>query len=169
MMRINVGCCDLPLPREDGWINVDISTSPHIRADIVADCRDLTTTFGYDEADEIYAGHFVEHLTPTEAEEWVAMCYKVLKPGGILGFVTPDFDYIVKDYLAGNITLERMNNLYIYSYDQESHHASMWNVEEQKNLLARHGFVDIVEIDRMNDPRLAFGVEWQCGVSGRKA
>lgn len=166
MIRLNVGSCDLPLPKP--WINIDISTSPHVKCDLVLDGRKLDDNFAENSVDEIYAGHFVEHLTPTEVEEWVAMCYKILKPGGILGFVTPDFDYIVRDYLSGNITLERMNNLYLYSYDQESHHASMWNVEAQMDILRRNGFTNVTEIDRMSDERVAFGVPWQVGVEGRK-
>jgi predicted SAM-dependent methyltransferase len=163
---LNVGSCDLPLPKP--WINIDISTSPHIRCDLVLDGRELDQQFDESSVDQIYAGHFVEHLTPLEAHNWISMCYRLLKPGGTLGFVTPDFDYLVKDYLAGNITLERMTNLYIFSYDQESHHASLWNYPEMEKVCKLVGFSEFTEIDRIKDERLAFGVPWQCGVNAVK-
>jgi predicted SAM-dependent methyltransferase len=163
---LNCGSCDLPLTKP--WLNLDISDSPHIQKDLQMDCRKLDEHFNEGTVDRIYAGHFVEHLTPTEAEEWVAMCYRLLKPGGDLGFTTPDFDYIARDYIAGNITLERMNNLYIHSYDQESHHMSQWNYAAQAELCRKVGFSEVSELDRMNDERLAFGVPWQVGCNAIK-
>lgn len=168
MTRLNLACCDLPLPRSEGWINVDNMANDYATPDIVLDCTRLDEHFDAGSVDEIYAGHFVEHLTPEQAEDWVAMCRKVLKPGGKLGFVTPDIDFLARDYLAGNITLERFQNLYVFSYDQPSHHASIWNLEAQRSLLERHGFSDVAEIDRRSDDRLAYPADWQCGCEGRK-
>lgn len=166
MLWLNIGSCDLPLPKP--WINIDISTSPHIQCDLVMDGRELDNHFEHESVDRIYAGHFVEHLTPTEAKSWISMCYRLLKPGGDLCFVTPDFDYICKEYLAGNITLERMNNLYLFSYDQESHHASMWNYKAMEDECKLVGFKEMHEIDRFKDERVAFGVPWQCGINAVK-
>lgn len=166
MIKINVGSCDLPLPQP--WINVDISTSPHIKSDLVLDGRKLSDHFQEESVDEIYAGHFVEHLTPVEAHNWMCMCFRLLKPGGKLGFVTPDFHYLAQAYLDDDIPLERMTNLYVFSYEQESHHASLWDPQEQWQALAIVGFRDIREIDRMSDDRLAYPAVWQCGTEGRK-
>jgi len=166
MIKLNVGCCDLPLPKP--WINVDNMANAIAKPDLVLDGRKLDGHFGPGSVDEIYAGHFVEHLTPQEADEWVAMCYRVLKPGGKLGFVTPDYLYLSQEYVEGRIPLERMVNLYLFSYEQASHHASAWDLQAQAELLERHGFTDIEEIDRMEDPRLAYPAPWQCGAEGRK-
>jgi predicted SAM-dependent methyltransferase len=168
MIKINVGSCDLPLPKP--WINVDISTSPHIKADLILDGRCLDENFGDGTVDEIYAGHFLEHLYPQEAEDFVAMCYKILKPGGVLGLVTPDFKYIAEGYLKGDpeFRVEELIDTFLFSYKQESVHRTLWDFDSMKELFLRHGFKDITEIDRMNDPRVAFGVPWQMGVQGVK-
>jgi len=169
-MRLNIGSCDLPLPQSEGWVNIDNSLSPHIKADLILDARELEDYFGQNAAYEIYAGHFVEHLTTPEAEDWIAMCYRVLKPGGIFGFVTPDFRYISERYLAGDpkFNITELEETYLYSWKQESRHASIWDLERQKSILMKNKFTDVQEIDRMKDDRLAYPAEWQVGCQGIK-
>jgi predicted SAM-dependent methyltransferase len=167
-IMLNVGSCDLPLPKP--WINIDNSTSPHIKCDLVMDGRKLDDNFSENSVDEIYAGHFCEHLYPQEAEDFVEMCYKLLKPGGVLGIVTPDFKYIAQGYLEGNtdFRIAELIDTYIFSYKQESVHRTFWDFDSMKELFVRHGFKDITEIDRMNDERVAYGVPWQVGCEGTK-
>lgn len=168
MLKLNVGSCDLPLPKP--WINIDISTSPHIRADLILDCRKLDDQFQDNSVDEIYAGHFLEHLTPDEAAEWVSMCYRLLKPGGVLGVVTPDFRFVVQQYLEGKpgFDMAELIDTYIFSYKQESLHRTIWDVDSMQDLFLKHGFTEVTEINRIDDPRLAYPADWQCGVQGVK-
>lgn len=168
MIRLNIGSCDLPLPRSEGWINIDNSTSPHIKADLVMDGRKLAEHFDTGSVDEIYAGHFLEHLLPGEVELFMLDCHTILKPGGKLGLVTPDFRFIVQKYLEGDerFGVAELINTYIFSYRQESVHRTLWDVDSMKNLFKSHGFNDITEIDRMKDDRLAYPAEWQMGVQG---
>lgn len=167
-LRLNIGSCDLPLPKP--WINIDLSTSPHIKADLILDGRKLDSHFHENSVDEIYAGHFVEHLMPEEVEEWFAMCFKILKKTGVLCVVTPDFRYIVDKYLQGdeNFGIDRLINTYIFSYVQESTHRTIWDRDSMEKLFERHGFSELIEIDRINDDRLAYGVPWQIGFQGMK-
>lgn len=168
MIKLNIGSCDLPLPKP--WINIDISDSPHIKADLILDGRKLDNNFGDNSVDEIYAGHFFEHLYPWEAEKFVDMCYRILKPGGKLGLVTPDFLFIVQQYLQGDprFSIPELTETYLFSYKQESVHRTIWDIPELLEMLTKYGFKDITEIDRMEDERIAFGVPWQCGVQGIK-
>lgn len=170
MIRLNIGSCDLPLPRSEGWINIDNSESPHIKKDLLLDGRKLDEHFEDNSVHEIYAGHFLEHLYPQEAFDFVSMSYKLLKPGGILGLVTPDFLFIVQQYLAGDprFTIPELIETYIFSYKQESVHRTFWDVPELTELFIRNGFTNVTEIDRMNDERLAYPAEWQMGVQGKK-
>lgn len=168
MIRLNVGCCDLPLPRSEGWINIDNSESPHIKSDITLDGRYLNEHFSDGSVDEIYAGHFLEHLFPQEAGDFIAMCYQLLKPGGKLGLVTPDFRFIVSHYLDGEAEygITELIQTYIFSYKQESVHRTIWDIDSMKDVFLRHGFQDITEIDRMKDERLAYPAIWQMGIEG---
>lgn len=169
-MRLNIGSCDLPLPQSEGWINIDNSASSHVKADLAIDGRELDGHFNAGSVDEVYAGHFVEHLTPREAEDFVAMCYGVLRPGGVLGIVTPDFHYIASRYLDDDerFAIPELVDTYVFSYKQESRHRSLWDFKAMEELLVRHGFRDVREIDRMDDARLAYPAVWQAGCQGTK-
>ena len=165
LIKINLGCCDLPL---EGWINIDESTSPHIKADLVANALDLSAHFKPESVDEIYAGHLLEHLYPDQANSAILHWKSLLKPGGKLGIVTPDFKYICEQYLSGAVDLYEVNNLYLYSYVQESGHKWMWDLPSLMQLLEIHGFNNIRPIDKMNDEKLAYKVEWQTGAEGTR-
>ena len=48
--------------------------------------------------DLIYACHIVEHLDQEEISKFFNECNRVLKPGGIVRVVVPDFDKLVDSY-----------------------------------------------------------------------
>lgn len=168
MIKLNVGSCDLPLPKP--WINIDLSTSPHIISDLTLDGRLLDEHFSPNSVDEIYAGHFVEHLHIEEARAWFQMCHTILKPGGKLCFVTPDFEFIVTRYERGDPSFDigELEETYLYSWKQESRHMSIWDQDRQMAELETAGFLEISTIDRMEDERLAYPAHWQCGAEGIK-
>lgn len=168
MVRLNLGVCDLPLPQLEGWINIDNSTSPHIRADLTADVLDLYGHFEPNSVDEIYAGHLIEHLTRDEANSAMEHWKSLLKPGGRITLVTPDFRILVEHYLAGDISLERLHNEFTYSYVQESNHRWLYDIEALMELFGEHGFKEIKPIDRFTFPLLAYKDALQMGVTGVK-
>jgi SAM-dependent methyltransferase len=49
--------------------------------------------------DGIYHCHFIEHVQKTAAEAFLKECLRVLKPGGIMRVVFPDFEFSVKRYI----------------------------------------------------------------------
>lgn len=163
---LNIGSCDLPLPKP--WINIDNSTSPHIKADLVMDGRELDKHFNANSVDEIYAAHFLEHLTPEEGNNFIKMCVKLLKPGGRLTIVTPDMRKIAELYLVGDITIDELNQTYIFSYVQESLHKSCYDINRLTDVFTNNGLTSITEIDRMGYELLAYPAIWQCGVTAIK-
>lgn len=165
MIRLNLGSCDLPL---EGWTNVDLSTSSHIKADIIADATDLSKHFKPGTVDEIFASHLLEHFYPEEADKAMKHWYELLKPGGKLGLVVPDFKHIAEGYINGDMDLKTVNDLYIYSYVQESHHRYCYDQASLFELFSKHGFTNLKPINRMEDPRITYGVAWQVGVDAIK-
>lgn len=167
-IMLNLMCCDLPLPKP--WINIDLSTSEHIKADLILDCTNLSDHFGTGTVDRIYIGHGLEHLYPQQAHDAMEDWKNVLKAGGDLGIVTPDFRFIAQGYLDNDprFTHFEMIDTYLFSYKQESVHRTIWDVSSLTSLFEEHDFKDIKEIDRISDNRLAYGVEWQMGVGGVK-
>ena len=91
MIRLHLACGTIVLR---GWINLDkYPSSPEVVA-----C-DLTGKLPYDDnsVDEIFTSHFLEHLRlRTEAIPFLQECNRVLKPGGVLSIITPDFESIYK-------------------------------------------------------------------------
>lgn len=163
MIRLNLGCENI---KKEGWINIDIN--PKVEPDIVADVTDLSNHFKPNSVDEIYAGHLLEHLYPQEAITAVENWKSLLKEGGKLCVVVPDFKYLVKAYMGGSMSIEELAMEYVYSYVQPSHHRWIYDIESLIRFLEEAGFKDIKTIDRLQDERLAYPVNWQVGVEAVK-
>lgn len=85
-MRLNLGSGDFPAA---GWVNVD-SWAGNL-PDVVASLLELPFPDG--SAERVYAGHVLEHLDyDTEVPAALAEVWRVLTPGGMAVFVTPDVD-----------------------------------------------------------------------------
>lgn len=173
--RLNVGCGAYPLLF---WTNLD--GNPRVRADIHAQVPPLPYTDG--QLDEIYAGHFLEHLTPKEADAFLQECFRCLSPGGRIGILVPDTREVVKRYIRQDIDeieyprgvwrkisdLNTLCELFFYSTVQESSHKWCYDSETLGKLLVKHGFILLNEIDRFKDPRIALGTWYQCGWDARR-
>ncbi len=173
---LNVGCGDYRL---DGWVNLDAdpATPADVHADATVylrDCPDATF-------DEVYAGHFLEHLTPEDARRFLAECYRVLAPGGICTIVVPDTYEVLRRYVARSTDavfigdrwwpladLDAVCAAFLYSPIQATPHRWSWDIDTLTRALGRAGFGRIREIDRYTDPRLAAPAWYQCGAEGIK-
>jgi SAM-dependent methyltransferase len=91
MKKLNLACGAVVL---NGWDNLDYES----RVEGVIECN-LNDKFPYenDSVDEILTSHFLEHLKlRTEAVPFLQECNRVLKPGGILSIIVPDFQILSK-------------------------------------------------------------------------
>ena len=175
MKRLNVGSGEFPLPY---WINLD--ADPNLPADIHATVPPLP--FDDESLDEIWACHFLEHLSYEGGQAFLAECYRALRPGGGLGIVVPDMGEVLRRWLAGardavewprgtwwNVAdLDAVNALFVYSTVQDTPHLWAYDQGTLARAMRRVGFRDLVEIDRFRDPRIAQGAWYQCGLQGRK-
>lgn len=168
--RLNVGCGAWPLPH---WTNLDAAS------DAIADVYQSVPPLPYADGtlQEIYAGHFLEHLTQDEARAFLAECRRCLTPGGRLGVVVPDTREVVTRYLRGDLDrieypqgvfhavadLDAVCALFLYSTAQDSRHQWSYDLTTLKRLLESAGFVVDAEIDRFRDPRISVGAWYQCG------
>ena len=105
-IRLNLGCGGRPLP---GYINVDMDTVEELekRYPLQEFPRDLTIDsysifelpFIDGSVDEIRADSLIEHLSFIEEKRFLYEVKRVLKPGGIFEFSTPDFEDAVRLWL----------------------------------------------------------------------
>jgi predicted SAM-dependent methyltransferase len=50
--------------------------------------------------DLVYSSHFIEHIRLENLQFFLDECYRILKVGGVIRLVLPDFENIVREYLT---------------------------------------------------------------------
>lgn len=170
-LRLNIGSGGFNL---DGWVNID--ALPHVGADMV--CAVPPLPYPDDAAEEIYAGHVLEHMPPDVADMFLAECRRVLAPGGRLGVVVPDTREIMRRYVLrepavvewpyGTLRdlrdLDQVCAMVLYSTEQESPHVWSYDLATLRRALTVAGLTVTGEIDRHRDPRIPVGAWYQCGL-----
>jgi len=173
--RLNVGCGQYPLLY---WTNLDADQAAF------ADRYHTVPPLPYEDGtlDDIYAGHFLEHLTPWDARAFLAECLRCLAPGGRIGILVPDTREVLTRWLRGDLDcveypvgtfhavadLDAVCALFLYSTVQDSPHRWSYDLGTLARLLEAAGFRVIGEIDRYRDPRVALGAWYQCGLDAVK-
>jgi len=109
-IKLNLGAGERPR-RGSGWVNIDLTPG----ADLQLDLRE-PFPFPNESVTEIYAEHFLEHLSLPNLDDSAAWdletnerrspalsllreCRRVLVPGGILDIVVLDAEGIVSEYI----------------------------------------------------------------------
>lgn len=174
-MRINLGAGP---DRKPGWVNVDDGTDDEWwqeqgYADIageVVNSDALTYLRSLDDAsaDEIYAGHLLEHFERTDGLELLQECRRVLKQGGKIGIVVPDTDAVLRRCFTGRMDLDEACELFLYSTVQPSRHKWSYSLKTLGRLLIEAGFEIVSEIDRHEDERLVQSAWYQCGLEATR-
>jgi GT2 family glycosyltransferase/glycosyltransferase involved in cell wall biosynthesis/predicted SAM-dependent methyltransferase len=161
-MKVNLGCGHSYI---EGWLNVD--ANPAVRADVYLDAFEFVQEFG-PEADELYMGHFLEHLLPASASALLALIGDRLPEGATVSAVVPDMRAIFAAYDAGEITNAELNERFVYSYSQPSPHVWCYDDASLVAVFEDAGFRDVDLIDPLTWEPVYWkdGAEsrWQCGV-----
>jgi predicted SAM-dependent methyltransferase len=106
-IRLNLGCGGRPLP---GYINVDLDDLENLKARYPSEqFSESVEIFHYDifhlpfpdsSVSEVRTDSLVEHLSFIEEPLFFAEVRRVLAPGGLFDFSTPDFEDAVRLWLA---------------------------------------------------------------------
>ena len=106
-IRLNLGCGGRPLPE---YINVDMDTLDELKQRYpgqafpegieVCQYDIFHLPFADNTVAEIRADSLVEHLSFPEEPKFLYEVRRVLKPGGLFQFATPDFEETLKAWLA---------------------------------------------------------------------
>lgn len=79
------------------WVNADIApvSEEVIKVDLKGRLPWHDDAFKF-----VYHSHFIEHLGPTQAKEFIGECYRILSPGAIMRVATPNLEEIANQYLT---------------------------------------------------------------------
>jgi predicted SAM-dependent methyltransferase len=78
------------------WVNVDFaSKDPNVmNVNLLGG-----TPFESNSFDVVYHSHVIEHFTPELGRKFLAECFRILKPGGVIRVATPNLEVIAQNYL----------------------------------------------------------------------
>jgi predicted SAM-dependent methyltransferase len=86
----------------EGWVNLD--NQPYPGVDVVLD---VTLGLPFENAEYVFAEHFLEHLSLDDARNFLRECRRVLGADGILRLSTPNLDWVwATHYHRGEWTSE---------------------------------------------------------------
>ncbi len=88
--------CGASYVQDGQWTNLDYTPSGRgvVQADLLG-----RLPFGDGGFDLVYTSHFVEHIPRPRVASFLAECRRVLRPGGTLRVVVPDFEEMCRTYL----------------------------------------------------------------------
>ncbi|MFG0261469.1 MAG: class I SAM-dependent methyltransferase [Novipirellula sp. JB048] len=90
---LNLGCGSRVV---DGWVNIDFaSLGPNVQSHNLVN----GIPFPNSSFDVVYHSHVLEHLSIDQGKRFIAECYRVLVPGGLIRVVVPDLEQITRTYL----------------------------------------------------------------------
>ncbi len=90
---LNLGCGSTYVK---GWTNIDFVSSSE---DVIA--HNLLEGIPHKDNgfDLVYHSHVLEHFPKSEAPKFIAECFRVLKPGGVIRIAIPDLEQIASNYI----------------------------------------------------------------------
>ncbi len=137
--RLNLGCASRLLA---GYINIDMDSLQEIQkrypnvnvagtpGAAFHQCNILELPYEDESIDEVKADALLEHMSFLEEPKFFYEVKRVLKPGGLLEFSVPDFEWLVKKWLEAEddwkdffrnddeaIKQQHWFGQYSYSYD----------------------------------------------------
>jgi predicted SAM-dependent methyltransferase len=145
-----------------GWVNLD-ETKP---GDVLA--RVPPAPFRDECFDEILMSHVVEHMTLDNGRALMKECHRILKPGGAMTVIVPDGKIISLAYVAGQVDNWQLNDLYVYSYCQESQHRWLYDRRTLTQIVAEAGFVGLRRLNRFTSGRMMAPAWFQVGLAAVK-
>lgn len=126
--------------RLEGWVNIDVQPLPGV--DVVAD---VTQGLHFNNAEAVFAEHFLEHLAMPDALQFLLEAHRVLGPSGWLRLSTPNLDwvYITHYRFEGTGDEKRQDALAINRAFHGWRHRFLWNREILGEALAASGFAPV--------------------------
>lgn len=134
-LRLHLGCGPIDLK---GWVNIDAEDFSHVHLRV--DGFGLES-FGEASASVVYACHCLEHLRDDELAQILLGVHRVLRPEGLFLISVPDFEVLVRAYLAGG-DIREIRGAVLGGMDHlHNFHFQLFDQKVLSELLEKFGFV----------------------------
>lgn len=130
-MKLNIACHTFKF---DGWLNCDLD--PAVEPDQVVDFTKRLPWVD-DTFDEIYCGHFLEHLDMSETDPFLAECKRVMAPGASALFIIPDVKKSTDWLLEGKMERD-WYDMILAGSDQYGGHKQVYTEAKLVEVLKRY-------------------------------
>ncbi len=138
-LKLHIGCGQVALR---GWVNIDNQPLPGVDRVL-----DVTTGLPYSNASFIFAEHFIEHLSYTDASRFLKACRAALLPDGILRLSTPNLDWVWMTHYhkgAWRDAADEVNDCFMLNKAFRGWgHQFLYNLETLRATLHATGFAEI--------------------------
>ena len=137
-LKINLGSGNKLV---EGYMNIDFRELPGI--DVVSEVDNLP--FLPETLDEIASAHLVEHFRQYELKtRLLPYWYSLLKPGGMLRITCPNWQAMINQLNAGEMSIDQFKLLTFGGQDYEGNdHFAMYTPESLTAILETVGFVTV--------------------------
>ena len=147
--KINLGCRNNLLPDH---VNIDTCNLQGGFADQVLQINalELDMHFRGNSIEEVRASHFFEHLTHFQVSDLLYKIWGILKPGGKLIIIVPDFPALIDDFQqrhrVGDFSTVDLLHLKVFNTEEETPHQTVWYEAIGRYYLEREGLFHVTHV-----------------------
>lgn len=155
-MHVNFASGTHPFPKP--WWNIDLNDHPGVDEHV-----DLLTDLGsVHDIKLAYVGHFLEHITPDEAVDFLTRVRDRMDPRGWIVVAGPDVPKAREMHVAGELTIDLLIQIGAHGTrsGNDCSHVHEWecSVKEVQRMLEEAGFVGVGGVGWDQFPHLGIPV-----------
>jgi len=139
-MRVELASGERP---HDGYFHCDMRLLES--TDLV--CRVEVLPFADNSVESLLASHIIEHFSYRAIDDVLAEWYRVLRPGGEILIITPNFAYIAHGYAEGWMDYAESRNRMFGGQDYSgNYHYTMFDSLHMGKALEKTGFKNVRDV-----------------------
>jgi len=157
-MKLEIGCGSTP--RKTGYQTCDIRCLSNIN--FCCNAIDLDKHIEENTVTHIYARHFMEHLTFYEADLFLNVLYKILKPQGEIEIIVPNMTFHINQWINKRNDKKQFQHAKAGFWGwQRGKDENYWDVHKSgydketiQELISKHKFINFKSRNSEDNPHL---------------
>lgn len=157
-MKIEIGGGETP--KKHGYKICDIRCLKNV--DFCCNAIELDKYIPQNTVTNVYARHFMEHLTFRETDKFLSVIYKILKTAGEVEIIVPNMTFHINQWLNKNNSSQMFEHAKAGFWGwQRGNNENYWDVHKSgydketiEQLILKHGFVNFSSQNTETNPHL---------------